>query len=121
MIQHVSERRVKQLWQQYKRTGVIPALKQPGRKLKPIRLEDVTRILEVYDRYESNALILEAILKEERQLKANHMKIQQILRLTGRALTQPSKQNKRKWVRYEREHSMSLWHETGSNYQTSDG
>jgi putative transposase len=110
MIQHVSTRRVKQLWQTYRRTGLIPTLKQPGRKPKPIRLEDATRILEVYDRCEANALILEAILKEEHGLKINHMKIQQVLRLGGRALAQPAKQGRRKWVRYEREHSMTLWH-----------
>ena len=110
MIQDVSARRVKQLWQAYLRTGIVPILKKPGRKPKPIRLEDATRIIEAYDRCESNALILEAILKEEYGLKVNHMKIQQVLRLAGRAMAQPSKQGRRSWVRYEREHSMSLWH-----------
>jgi hypothetical protein len=33
-----------------------------------------------------------------------------ILKEAGRALPQLSKQKRRKWVRYEREHSMSLWH-----------
>ena len=110
LIQHVSPRRVKQLWQAYRMTGAIPTLKQPGRKPKPIRMEDATRIIEIYDRCEANALILEAILREEYGLKINHMKIQQVLRYAGRALAQPAKQNRRKWVRYEREYSMTLWH-----------
>jgi putative transposase len=109
MIQHVSVRRVKQIWQIYRRTSTIPQLKQPGRHAKPIRLEDATRIIEAYDRTQANALILEAQLKQE-GLTVNHMKIQQVLRLAGRAMTQPSKQTRRKWVRYEREHSMTLWH-----------
>jgi hypothetical protein len=68
MIQHVSSRQVKQLWQAYRRAGLTPALKQPGRKPKPISLEDATRILEVYNRCETNALMLEAILKEKHWL-----------------------------------------------------
>jgi putative transposase len=42
-----------------------------------------------------------------------------ILKEAGRALPQPSKQKRRRWVRYEREHSMSLWHMDWK--QLSDG
>jgi putative transposase len=42
-----------------------------------------------------------------------------ILKEAGRGLPQPSKQRRRKWVRYEREHSMSLWHMDWK--QLSDG
>jgi hypothetical protein len=41
LIQRVSRRRVEQLWQAYRLTGVLPALKKPGRPKKTsITLKD---------------------------------------------------------------------------------
>lgn len=39
----------------------------------------------------------------------SHNRIHAVLREAERAMSQPSKQRRHKWVRYEREHSMSLW------------
>jgi putative transposase len=111
LIQRVSRRRVEQLWQAYRRTGVLPALKKPGRPKKAtISLQDATLILETYDKLKVNALTLETVLKHNHGLNLPHNSIHAILKENGRALPQPSKQTRRKWVRYEREHSMSLWH-----------
>jgi hypothetical protein len=47
LIQRVSRRRVEQLWQAYRLTGVLPALKKAGRPRKAtISLQDATLILE---------------------------------------------------------------------------
>jgi len=120
LIQRVSHRRVEQLWQAYKQTGIIPALKMPGRpKEASTRLKDATLILETYDRLKVNALTLEIVLKQTHGLNIPHNRIHTILKENGRAMPQPSKQRRRKWVRYEREHSMSLWH--GDWKQLSDG
>jgi len=35
LIQRISHRRVEQLWQAYKQTGIIPTLKTPGRPELP--------------------------------------------------------------------------------------
>ena len=111
LIQRVSRRRIEQLWQAYRRTGVLPALKKPGRPKKAsISLRDAALILEAYDRLKVNALTLENVLKHTHGLNLPHNRIHMILKENGRALPQPSKQRRRKWVRYEREHSMSLWH-----------
>jgi putative transposase len=111
LIQRVSRRRVEQLWQAYRRTGIIPALKKAGRPRKvTISLQDATLILETYDNLKVNALTLETVLKHNHGLNLPHNSIHAILKENGRALPQPSKQKRRKWVRYEREHSMSLWH-----------
>ncbi len=40
----------------------------------------------------------------------SHNKIHTVLREHGLAKREPKKARRRKWVRYEREHSMSLWH-----------
>jgi putative transposase len=120
LIQRVSRRRIEQLWQAFTRDGVIPALKKPGRpKNVTISLRDAALILETYDRLKVNALTLETVLKHRHGLNLPHNSIHVILKENGRALPQPSKQTRRKWVRYEREHSMSLWHMDWK--QLSDG
>jgi putative transposase len=111
LIQRVSRRRVEQLWQAYKQTGTIPTLKTPGRpKGELIRLHEAALVLKVYDELKVNALTLERVLRDVYQVKLPHNTIHMVLKEAGRALPEPSKQRRRKWVRYEREHSMSLWH-----------
>lgn len=111
LIQRVSKRRIEQLWQAYRLTGIIPALKKPGRPRKaPICLRDATLILEAYDRLKVNALTLENVLRHTHGLNLPHNRIHMILKENSRAMPEPSKQRRRRWVRYEREHSMSLWH-----------
>jgi len=111
LIQRVTHRRIEQIWQTYKRTGVAPTLKQPGRpKGEPIRLHEPALVLKAYDQLKVNALTLERVLRDVHDVTIPHNRIHTILKEAGRALPQPSKQTGRKWVRYEREHSMSLWH-----------
>ena len=111
LIQRVSRRRIEQLWQAYRATGVLPALKKVGRPTKTsISLRDAALILEAYDRLKVDALTLENVLKHTHGLNLPHNRIHTILKENGRALPQESKQRRRRWVRYEREHGMSLWH-----------
>jgi len=111
LIQGITPRRVKQLWQAYRREGAIPTLKKPGRPgMAALSQKEIALILEAYDRFRVNALTLEGILKHNYGRRMPHNRIHEVLRETGRALPQPNKQKRRKWVRYEREHSMSLWH-----------
>jgi putative transposase len=120
LIQRVTHRRVEQIWQAYKQTGIPPTLKTPGRrKGPPVRLHDAALVLKVYDELKVNALTLERVLRDIYRVKLPHNKIHIILKEAGRALPQLSKQTRRKWVRYEREHSMSLWHMDWK--QLSDG
>jgi len=111
LIQRVSHRRIEQIWQAYKKTGIVPALKKSGRpRERSIGLHEASLILKAYDLLKVNALTLERILKDVYGLKIPHNRIHMVLKETGRALPEQSKQKRRKWVRYEREHSMSLWH-----------
>jgi len=111
LVQGISHRRVEQIWKDYRRKGSIPVLKKPGRPGKePLGSKEVALILEAYDRFRVNALTLESILKHEYGMELSHNRIQSLLKENGRAIPQPSKQRRRRWVRYEREYSMSLWH-----------
>ena len=64
LIQHVSRRRVEQVWEAYRRDGAIPTLKKPGRPRKAlVDPGDVALILAAYDEFKVNALTLERVLK----------------------------------------------------------
>jgi len=121
LIQRVTHRRVEQIWQAYKRTGIPPTLKTPGRRRgPPVRLHDAALVLKVYDELKVNALTLERVLRDVYRVKLPHNRIHMILKEAGRALPQLSKQKRRKWVRYEREHSMSLWHTDWKQLDTGE-
>ena len=121
LIQRVSRRRIEQLWQAYRRTGIVPALKKPGRPKKAATtISEATLVLKIYDLLKVNALTLEHVLKRDYGLTMPHNRIHMILKQAGRALPEPSKQRRRKWVRYEREHSMSLWHTDWKQLDTGE-
>jgi hypothetical protein len=93
LIQRASRRRVEQLWQAYRLTGVLPALKKPGRPSKAsISLRNAALILEAYDRLKVNALTLENVLKHTHGLNLPHNRIHMILKENGRAMPQQSKE-----------------------------
>lgn len=54
--------------------------------------------------------MLESILVNRYGLKIPHNRIHRILKDHHLASNDAGKQLKRKWVKYERHHSMSLWH-----------
>lgn len=106
----VSVRRVRQLYSQYRRSGSIPVLKKPGRRRAPeITLYDRSVIKDAYGRFRMCACYLEKILSAH-GVRINHKRIHRVLREEGLAFNEPRKQRRRKWIRYEREHSNSLWH-----------
>ncbi len=110
LIQKVTRRRVEQLWQTYKKTETIPTLKNPGRPRRNGDLKEATLILEAYDQHKLGAVNLERIINTKLGVRIPHNRIHEVLRMNGKATPQPSKQRRRTWVRYERTHSMSLWH-----------
>lgn len=54
--------------------------------------------------------MLETILDKKHGIKIPHNIIHKILKDHGLASNDINKQRRRKWVKYERKHSMSLWH-----------
>ena len=103
-IQRITPRRVNQLWREYRDTGELPILKEPGRPPKPITADQIRAVLEAYNKYRLGACMLERILEEEFGVKMSHNKIHRVLRQHGLAKREPKKAKRRKWVRYERKH-----------------
>ncbi len=56
------------------------------------------------------ARMLEDIIQRDYGVKISHNKIHRYMRRDGMASGNRKKQQKRRWVRWERQHSMSLWH-----------
>jgi putative transposase len=98
------------LYRRYEKAGVLPYPKRPGRKPKPIQLEEQQRILAMKERHPlSGANTLEKLLDQEGS-HIPHNRIHIVLKKTGKAKDEPKKQKQRKYIRYERKHSNSLWH-----------
>jgi putative transposase len=107
----ISVRRVQQLYSSYRETGSIPILRKPGRPKAPELTEHERSIIKAaYERLRICACYLEDVLSSSYGVKINHRRIHRVLREEGYALSEPRKQRRRKWIRYEREHSNSLWH-----------
>lgn len=110
LIQKVTRRRVEQLWQAYRLTETMPTIKKPGRPTKTRDLKEATVILEAYQEHRLGAVNLENIINVKHGVHIPHNRIHEVLRMNQKATLQLSKQRRRTWVRYERQHSMSLWH-----------
>ena len=109
--QSISVSRVQQLHREYRRTGTAPVLKRAGRPRAPdISEQERAVIRQAYDRFRMCACYLEPVILFHYGVRVNHKRIHRILREEGLALSEPRKWKRKKWIRYERDHSNSLWH-----------
>lgn len=106
----VGKRRVDQLWREYQRTGVVPVLERVGKKVKPVSEEVVSVVIKAKREFGFGARVLERLIRERYKIKLSHNKIHEVLKLNGLASACARKQKHRKWVRYEREHSLTAAH-----------
>jgi len=90
--------------------GTIPELKRPGRKRVGTNDEERRIIADAYARYEVNALTLERVIDANCGRHIPHNRIHEVLKEMSLARNEPRKQLRRKWVKYERKYSNSLWH-----------
>jgi putative transposase len=95
-----------------------PRLLACGRKPKPITPKEVKAVLRVRKTHPvMGACSIQLVLDEQHQ-HIPHNRVHQILKQQGLSIEQPAKQKRRKWIRFEREHSNSLWH---IDYSELDG
>ena len=107
----ISQRWVQVLWSRYKSTGAIPVLSKPGRRPVQCSPDEKELICKAWRENDSPcAVILEQILDSKYARHIPHNRIHAVLREMGLASGEPKKRHKKKWVRYERTYSNSLWH-----------
>jgi putative transposase len=108
--QKINKRHVWRLYKRYLKEGEMPFLKPCGRRPKEISEAEVNLVKKTHEENQgAGAVNIERILKE-RGINIPHNRIHKILINEGLSREQPKKKNRRKWIRYERKHSLSLVH-----------
>jgi putative transposase len=108
-VMKVSPRRIYQIHQYYRTTGTIPALRPSGRRKRLIDENMERIILTSYARYRIGPVLLEKVIERDHDLHIPHNTIYQILLRNNLIEENMRKRRQRKWVRFERDHAMSLW------------
>jgi len=107
--QGVTRQWVNELYKRYRRDGSLPFPGKPGKTPLPITTAELDLVKSFKREYSFGANNLETIMTEK-GMKMSHNRIHEILKIAGLAKNEKKKQAKRKWIRYERRHSNSLWH-----------
>ena len=101
----VSQIWVMKLWRRYRIDGgEVPELKKPGRKPVLVSGDERDAIVEACKEHGVCAVVLERIIH------IPHNRIHRVLKEMGLAVDEPRKHVRKKWIRYERKYSNSLWH-----------
>jgi len=107
----ISERRVNQILYEHKKTGIMPVVgKQIGRPVKEASSEERAIILRAYKEEHLSASLLELIIEKKYNIHISHYNIHKVLLAEGLAKPIGMKIRKKKWVRYERKHSLTAVH-----------
>ncbi|MFH1586747.1 MAG: DDE-type integrase/transposase/recombinase [Candidatus Diapherotrites archaeon] len=106
--QDITVRWAKELLKRYEQDGYLPVPGKPGPTPKPILSAEIELVKWFKGKHGSGAVNLEKIMHRE-GIYISHNRIHSVLKSQGLANNEPKKQMRRKWVRFERKHSNSLW------------
>lgn len=107
----VSQRGCQILWSRYKKSGINPVLARPGRRLVPTTTQEKESICKAWRENDAPcAVILERFLDSKYAINIPHNCIHVVLKEMNFASDEPRKLHKKRWIRYERTYSNSLWH-----------
>lgn len=91
--------------------GAIPEIgKNIGRPRKPLNEYESNSINQCFEEFKLSASLLRPIIKAKYGIDINHNRINRILKESGLAKQMEKKIRKKKWVRYERDHSLTAVH-----------
>ena len=90
-----------------------PEFRSPGRKLKQITNEERNIVLQRYKEIRASPTMIEQYLYEK-GIHISHNKIHRILLEVRLVKEEHRKKNRRKWVRFERDNSNSMWQFDGT-------
>jgi putative transposase len=121
-IARISIRRVNQVWGEYQKTGKIPEIgKKNGRPTKPLEGWEINIVKEAYAKYRVSAATLEKCIDRDYGKHIGHNRVHRIMLKLGLAKKKDKKDiRKKKWIRYERRHSLTAvhidWSYDGNNW-----
>jgi len=105
----VTRQRIYQLIHRFLDTETIPVQNKPGRKSQEIDDGTENLVLQLYDSFDLGPVLLEKKIEEVVGVHIPHNTIYRILLRNDLIEENMKKKKQRKWVRFEREHAMSLW------------
>ena len=82
--------------------------KSPGRPAKQTPVQHVRAVLQKRIETKANDKVI-ALMLEKEGVKISHYKVYSLLKSAGLVCMLAKKRMRRKWVRWERKHSLSLW------------
>lgn len=106
----ISRRRVEQVYAHYRKHGLVPSLKKPGRHRVEISYDERSAVKDAVKKFGVGACYLVGVLKRFYGIEMHHMKVYRIMREEGMLSSKARRYFRRKWIRYERAYSNSLWH-----------
>ena len=114
-IANVSVRRVDELWKEYLMAGEIPVIgKGVGRPVMKIENWEKELVKKFYEKYRVSADTLERLIERDENKHLSHYRIHKILIELGYAEKKDKKDiRKKKWIRYQRMHSLTAVHIDG--------
>lgn len=112
-VQNITPRWAREVHKKFRKRE--PEFKKCGRKPREITNEERKIVKQTYEEFQVGATMIEQIL-DEKGIHINHNRIHRIMLEEGIAKREQKKSRRRKWVRYERKHSNSLWHTDWFDY-----
>ena len=111
-VASISVRRVYQIKQIYEETDEIPDIgKKAGHPVKMIEQWEIDVVKEAYGKYRVSADTLERVIDRDYKKHIGHNRIHKIMINLGLARAKEKKDiRKKKWIRYERKHSLTAVH-----------
>ena len=111
-VASISVRRVYQIKQIYESTEEIPDIgKKAGQPVKMIEQWEIDIVKEAYGKYRVSADTLERVIDRDYKKHIGHNRIHKIMINLGLAKAKEKKDiRKKKWIRYERKHSLTAVH-----------
>ena len=119
--QGITPQHTRRVYQRYKdvqlhKLNKTICLHKCGRKPRQSTTEEINAVLQIKSEMGFGAVMIEKILSE-RGVKIPHNRVHRILLEQHLAKREPKKGRRRKWIRYERRHSNSMWHADWTKYK----
>ncbi|MEM2870614.1 MAG: hypothetical protein QW379_09410 [Thermoplasmata archaeon] len=108
-IYHVSPQWIREIKRRARLGIPLPGESPLGRPGKPVPPDERDFILAVERTHRLNPVVLETLIEREYGIHIPHNRIWKTLKGVNYVQNTPTKQSRRKWVRFERRHSNSLW------------
>lgn len=87
-----------------------PILLKPGRSPTPLKYEEMELVARIHEEFPMGSTKIEKHLQWKGMQHIPHNRIHLILKVLGKVKPLDKRIRRKKWVRYERRHSNSLWH-----------